>query len=124
MSDSIAHATPDESLQVLSFLLDQIQDLTLSRHESSNALALPTIADPQDIAHGIAALSSELPDQGWGLEKAGKYLLDQVAPTLATGQTGSRYFGFVTGGVLPAAGASSSCGVWLRIRRTLTDGNS
>lgn len=105
MAGTSSETAPDALLQQLSSLLQEVQQLTLSRYgSSSGALSLPTIADPKDLDRGIVYLSSELPSQGWGLEKTGSYLLDQVVPTLAPGQSGSRYFGFVTGGVLPIAG--------------------
>lgn len=95
---------PDAHLQVLSSLLEEVQELTLSRYESSGALSLPTIADRSELVAGVRTLTSDLPTQGWGLERSGRYLLDKVAPTLGSGQSaGTRYFGFVTGGVLPVA---------------------
>ncbi|CAO1635381.1 unnamed protein product [Sympodiomycopsis kandeliae] len=103
MERSNSQVSPDRDLNRVASLLDEIQELTLARHESSTALELPTIADPHDLQDGIAHLSSDLPGDGWGLERVGRYLLDQVAPTLAPGQSATRYFGFVTGGVLPIA---------------------
>ncbi|KAI8854566.1 pyridoxal phosphate-dependent transferase [Chytridium lagenaria] len=44
-----------------------------------------------------------LPSSGWDLNKVTDHLLDTIAPALAPGHAGPRYFGFVTGGVTHAA---------------------
>lgn len=89
------------SSSAFSEALTKLTELAQSRHR--DALALPTIASPSALSDGLESLTCRLPGQGWGLDKTTNYLLDSIAPTLATGQSATRYFGFVTGGVLPIA---------------------
>ncbi|CAO1612999.1 unnamed protein product [Jaminaea pallidilutea] len=89
------------SSSVFSEALSKLTELAESHHR--DALALPTIASPSALSDGLKSLPCRLPGQGWGLDQTTTYLLDSIAPTLATGQSATRYFGFVTGGVLPIA---------------------
>lgn len=64
--------------------------------------SLPTIPSPDEVASAVAALPSSLPDQGLGTS-ASLSVIQQVLSGCTVGQPGPRYFGFVTGGVTPAA---------------------
>lgn len=64
---------------------------------------LPTIASPESLDNAVRKLPRRLTDQGCGLESAVQLMLSDLAPALAEGHAGPRYFGFVTGGVLPEA---------------------
>lgn len=64
--------------------------------------SLPTIASPEDVSAAIAALPSSLPDTGLGTQ-ASLSVIHKVLDGCVVGQAGPRYFGFVTGGVTPAA---------------------
>lgn len=81
--------------------LERIFNLASERYSSFRSL--PTIASPQSLTRGIQVLENRLPDHGWGLTKTVDYLFKEVLPTLAEGQVGSRYFGFVTGGANTSA---------------------
>ncbi|CAE6461896.1 unnamed protein product [Rhizoctonia solani] len=87
------------SLETLSSILD----LATSRHYDLKSA--PTIAHLADIQNALATLPKSVPLFGLGTEQALKFVRENVVPGLATGQAGPRYFGFVTGGVLPAAEA-------------------
>lgn len=75
--------------------------LAQARHE--DALMLPTIAATSGLEQGLTALNDRLPEDGKGLSASYKHLMEEVLPTLAPGQAATRYFGFITGGVLPVA---------------------
>lgn len=79
--------------------------LELATARRSNLHKEPTIAYLADIQNALAALPKTVPSSGLGTEEALKFIREQVAPGFALGHAGPRYFGFVTGGVLPAAEA-------------------
>ncbi|KEP49509.1 pyridoxal-dependent decarboxylase [Rhizoctonia solani 123E] len=83
--------------------LSSILDLATSRR--SDLKSAPTIAHLADIQNALATLPKSIPLSGLGTVQALKFVRENVVPGLATGQAGPRYFGFVTGGVLPAAEA-------------------
>ncbi|KAH7337233.1 pyridoxal phosphate-dependent transferase [Rhizoctonia solani] len=83
--------------------LSSILDLAASRH--SDLKIAPTISQLTDIQNALVTLPGTLPQSGLGTEKALDFVRENVVPGLAGGQAGPRYFGFVTGGVLPAAEA-------------------
>lgn len=64
--------------------------------------SLPTFPSPDEVAVAVAALPSSLPDTGLGTQ-ASLSVIQQVLNGCTVGQAGPRYFGFVTGGVTPAA---------------------
>lgn len=64
--------------------------------------SLPTIPTPDEVASAVASLPSSLADQGLGTS-ASLSVIQQVLSGCTVGQPGPRYFGFVTGGVNPAA---------------------
>ncbi|KAJ3219983.1 hypothetical protein HDU67_007716 [Dinochytrium kinnereticum] len=65
--------------------------------------ALRTLANRDDIRRGEASIPESLPSTGWGITKVTDHLLTSIGPAIAPGHAGPRYFGFVTGGVTPAA---------------------
>ncbi|KAG8704049.1 hypothetical protein FRC09_003801 [Ceratobasidium sp. 395] len=83
--------------------LKSIFDLAVSRREDLHTA--PTIALPSSIQTALELLPKHLPMTGLGTEETIKYVKEKIAPGFATGHAGPRYFGFVTGGTLPAAEA-------------------
>lgn len=81
--------------------LAKVTDLV--RQRFSDLANLPTTPLSTTIADTIAALPRTLPQHGKGLPATTDYLLDTLLPGILQGQSGPRYFGFVTGGVTPAA---------------------
>lgn len=84
----------------------QVNLEVLLRHLSTrhNTLSdLPTLPDPDAIKSAISALPARLPDSGQGTSSALTYLLKSILPGCLQAQNGPNYFGFVTGGVTPAA---------------------
>lgn len=79
----------------------KVADHILERY---NALdSLDTLPPVDQIAKTVASLPVNLPEKGLGTAGATAYLLDEVLPGCLPGQPGPRYYGFVTGGVTPAA---------------------
>ncbi|WWC87204.1 uncharacterized protein L201_002090 [Kwoniella dendrophila CBS 6074] len=72
--------------------------------ERQNTLdSLPTLATSKAIDSTVSSLPSSLPEKGLGTSATTTYLLDKVLPGILQAQNGPRYFGFVVGGVTPAA---------------------
>lgn len=94
---------PHESLAVFRQALERVQALAVQRQEHLSSL--PTIADGPSLKNRLTTIPRVLPPEGHelGLERAMQVLFEEVLPTLAQGQAGPRYFGFVTGGTLPSA---------------------
>lgn len=63
----------------------------------------PTTARTDSINQALLHLPRHLSDEGLGFDHTVRLLKDYVAPALAPGQAGPHYYGFVTGGVSPAA---------------------
>jgi glutamate/tyrosine decarboxylase-like PLP-dependent enzyme len=81
--------------------LDKVMDLVKQRyHDLSD---LPTTPHSASVVDTIAALPTSLPQTGLGVPAATDYLIDTLLPGVLQAQNGPRYFGFVTGGVTPAA---------------------
>ncbi|QRV92139.1 Pyridoxal-dependent decarboxylase conserved domain [Ceratobasidium sp. AG-Ba] len=83
--------------------LASIFDLALSRRQDLRVA--PTIADALSIQAALEALPKSLPTNGLGTEETVRFVREKIAPGFAAGHNGSRYFGFVIGGTLPAAEA-------------------
>lgn len=64
---------------------------------------IPTTPSQEAVHAAIAALPGSLPAEGRGTDATINYLRDTILPGCLTAQNGPRYFGFVTGGVTPAA---------------------
>lgn len=64
---------------------------------------LPTLPAPETVQSTIASLPATLPDAGLGTTATASYLLNDILPGCLSAQNGPNYFGFVVGGVTPAA---------------------
>ncbi|ORY10179.1 pyridoxal phosphate-dependent transferase [Clohesyomyces aquaticus] len=58
---------------------------------------------PEKLASAASTLTSTLPKEGQGLASTTHHLLSDIVPAVSSSSLSSRYFGFVTGGVTPAA---------------------
>ena len=67
----------------------------------------PTIPTKETLARTSSLLHRATANGGHGTEDTISHLLDDIVPGLS-GQAGPRYFGFVTGGVHPAAAAADA----------------
>lgn len=56
-----------------------------------------------DLDRASSSLVQSIPDNGFGVEKTTNHLWQDVVPGLNSQSLSSSYFGFVTGGVTPAA---------------------
>ena len=90
--------------------MEKENDISISQTASQRLLTV--IADgaernvlpsKEDLQKAVTSLSQHLPDQGLVLEKTTKHLLDDVVPGLNAASLSPNYYGFVTGGVTPAA---------------------
>lgn len=57
----------------------------------------------EDLVRGKASLPRILPNEGIGLSSTQKHILDDIVPGFNGGSISPNYYGFVTGGVTPAA---------------------
>ncbi|WVQ97794.1 hypothetical protein IAU59_004908 [Kwoniella sp. CBS 9459] len=81
--------------------LPKVIDHITSRH--TNLHTLPTLPTTTSISDTLSSLPRALPETGLGVEGTTSYLVDSVLPGILQAQNGPRYFGFVVGGVTPAA---------------------
>ncbi|KZO95521.1 PLP-dependent transferase [Calocera viscosa TUFC12733] len=79
-----------------------------TRAHLASLRTLPPTADPVKLRTALESLPTSLPEKGWGDARTLEYLNGTVAGGLAQGQAGPRYWGFVTGGVLPIAQAADN----------------
>lgn len=89
------------SLAEFRSLISSISDHISSRNESLSTL--PTLPSSEAYQHAISSLPSRLPSHGLGTTGALSFIQDEILPGCLQAQNGPRYFGFVTGGVTPAA---------------------
>jgi hypothetical protein len=82
-------------------LLQRVTSHVLHRYDTLETL--DTIPTQEKISSAVRALPAHLPEQGLGTHSATSFLFEQILPGCLPGQPGPRYFGFVTGGVTPAA---------------------
>ncbi|OCF38291.1 hypothetical protein I317_07950 [Kwoniella heveanensis CBS 569] len=87
----------DQFLSTLPKVIDHIT----SRHTDLHTL--PTLATPSSISNTLSSLPRSLPEQGLGVEGTTSYLVNSILPGILQAQNGPRYYGFVVGGVTPAA---------------------
>ncbi len=69
----------------------------------STSLERDVLPDQRSLQKAITSLTSHLPEQGFGLQNTTRHLLDDIAPGLNASSLSANYYGFVTGGVTPAA---------------------
>ena len=55
------------------------------------------------LAHAVKRMPASLPSDGLGLEATTEHILADLMPAVSSSSLSPRYFGFVTGGVTPAA---------------------
>ena len=72
---------------------------TLNRLDSSD----PLLPDQETLRKSESTLLDKLPAEGYGINRVADHLLDDIVPGLNGNSLHSRYYGFVTGGVTPAA---------------------
>ena len=97
-TDNMSVQTPDDGFERT---LHTVTSHILARHLSLRDL--PTLPSQSDIANTISSLPPTLPKRGLGTEDATAYLLNALLPGCLQAQNGPKYFGFVIGGVTPAA---------------------
>ena len=66
------------------------------------------LPDIDVLVHGREALLSALSHKGLGIEQTTRHLLTDLAPSFNASSISSRYYGFVTGGITPAARVGES----------------
>ncbi|WVW78763.1 hypothetical protein I302_100725 [Kwoniella bestiolae CBS 10118] len=81
--------------------LNQVISHILHRNESLDTL--PTVPSSSSIESTLSSLPTSLFEKGVGTSETTSYLIDKVLPGILQAQNGPRYYGFVTGGVTPAA---------------------
>ena len=90
-------------------LRDEQADCLERVHEYTNEVlhkdpaSVRTLPSPTIIRDAESELLTNLPEQGRGLEHTTQHLLKDVTPGLNASSLSSNYYGFVTGGVTPAA---------------------
>lgn len=62
-----------------------------------------TLPDPATIRHSESTLHQILPEVGLGIEHTTQHILRDLVPSLNNSSLSPSYYGFVTGGVTPAA---------------------
>lgn len=96
--------TLDLSKSALSEFDACLSDITTTLVDRHRSLAsLPVLPSPAAVKSTISSLPATLPDRGLGTSGSIDYLKQSILPGCLQAQTGPRYFGFVTGGVTPAA---------------------
>ncbi|GJJ15358.1 hypothetical protein Clacol_009634 [Clathrus columnatus] len=85
----------------MSTLRSQILQIASERDRTLHTL--PTTADSQGVQKALTSLPLTLSDKGLGVTGAINHIIQDILPGLAPGHAGPRYFGFITGGVLPSA---------------------
>ena len=83
------------------------QDCFERLHELSTAVlsmsTKPILPDPSRVSHARSTLVEKLSKDGFGITKTTDHLLNDVTPALNASSLSPNYYGFVTGGVTPAA---------------------
>ncbi|WWC59170.1 uncharacterized protein I303_101718 [Kwoniella dejecticola CBS 10117] len=81
--------------------LDAVISHISTRQESLDEI--PILPTAQSITSSISSLPISLPEKGLGTSETTDYLIKEVLPGILQAQNGPRYYGFVVGGVTPAA---------------------
>lgn len=81
--------------------LSKVTDVIRQRY--TDLSTLPTTPTPAAVSSTVSGLPAHLPESGQGVSATTDYLLETLLPGILQAQAGPRYFGFVTGGVTPAA---------------------
>ena len=71
--------------------------------EVLNASNKPTLPTPSQVSHARSSLLEKLPRNGLGIPQTTDHLLKDITPALNGSSLSPSYYGFVTGGVTPAA---------------------
>jgi glutamate/tyrosine decarboxylase-like PLP-dependent enzyme len=87
--------------------LNDVQCLIASQKHQLDVLTgecQPPINPPVSVLRNAEFhLLSEIPDEGLGIQKTTDHILETIAPALNNASLSPNYYGFVTGGVTPAA---------------------
>ncbi|KAL3487647.1 pyridoxal phosphate-dependent transferase [Aspergillus germanicus] len=78
----------------------QLQQTLWEISQTNKSTVLP---DASSLARARATLPNSLNGNGIGFESAKRHLLDDIVPAFNNSSISPRYYGFVTGGVTPAA---------------------
>ncbi len=90
-------------------MLDSVKDAASLRRAQQHSLDVlsgsihPTRPQPSILEEGNASLFERLPGAGLGIEMTTNHLLRKIAPGLSGCSLSPSYYGFVIGGVTPAA---------------------
>ncbi len=85
--------------------LERVHAHTLATLQKQN---IPLLPEPWTLVDARATLTLKLPDHGLGIEKTTDHLLQDIAPSLNGSSLSPNYYGFVTGGITPAARIAES----------------
>lgn len=92
-------------------LLDDLTSLERVHAHSIDVLQrqnFPTLPSLSTLKSSRSVLLQELPEHGVGVEQTTDHLIETIAPALNGASLSSNYYGFVTGGITPAARVAES----------------
>ncbi|KAL2815784.1 pyridoxal phosphate-dependent transferase [Aspergillus cavernicola] len=78
----------------------QLQQMLWEISQTEKSTVLP---DASSLAHARASLPNSLDGNGIGFESTRRHVLEDIVPAFNNSSISPRYYGFVTGGVTPAA---------------------
>lgn len=90
-------------------MLDSVKDAASLRQAQQHSLDVlsgrihPTRPEPSTLREGNANLLEKIPDNGLGVETTTDHLFRNIAPSLSGCSLSPNYYGFVIGGITPAA---------------------
>lgn len=70
--------------------------------------SVPVLPESSSLENARTALLQNIPEHGLGIEQTTKHLLEDIAPGLNASSLSANYYGFVTGGITPAARVADS----------------
>ncbi|KAL8718393.1 MAG: hypothetical protein Q9225_004468 [Loekoesia sp. 1 TL-2023] len=82
--------------------LSQIQQYAL-KMLAGEVRSLNILPSASDIQKANGSLAPNLPSEGYGIQKTKNHILEDIAPALNRQSLSPNYYGFVTGGITPAA---------------------